>query len=705
MESGVLPPLREELSLHPGPMLANGEPSHVLEDPVRNQYFRIDWLSFEILQRWSFGNAEDIALAVRSSTTLHPDAEDVAGVLKFLADNQLLRPDPKSSAKAMARQRNAARGSWSKQLLHHYLFFRIPLLKPDRWLTRIAPAFDWMFSAGFARLTLLALVIGGVQVFRDWERFTATLADTFTPGGLLAYAIALAGVKCAHELGHALTAKRYGCRVPAMGVAFLVLWPVPYTDTNAVWRLRDNRKRLHVAGAGVATELVIAAWSTLAWALLPDGLLRSIAFPLATTTWIATLAINMSPFMRFDGYFLLSDWLDMPNLHARAFELARWDLRERLFALGAPPPEHFPRLRRAGLILFAWGTWLYRLSLFLAIALLVYHFFIKAVGIFLFAVEIVWFILRPLAGEIAAWRKLWPQIRNSRRARRSAALLALFALLFVIPWPTRIQAGGSLHASRVFPVHAPVHAQVTGLPLAEGAAVKAGELLIRLGTQENDKRRQALEARIERLRWQVSSVAAFDAEQRARLSSAREELATAETEWQELEQESSRYQPVAPFDGTLRDIEPDLAAGVWVRKNERLALLVGKDGSEAETYLDEESVHRVAVGDTARFYPDGADSSPRRLVVTGIDQDATRALPSGMWAAQHGGSIAAREKQGTWFPEHGVYRVTLALAPGEAAEAPAQALRGTVVVAGKWEAPGLRFVRNFFSVLWRELGF
>ncbi|HYC41901.1 MAG TPA: secretion protein HylD [Noviherbaspirillum sp.] len=705
MDDAALPPLREELSLHPGPILPTGEPSHILEDPVRNQYFRIDWLTFEILQRWSFGNPDDIALSVRSATTLHPDADDVAGVLKFLADNQLLRPDPRTSVKSMARRHIAARGSWSKQLLHHYLFFRIPLLKPDRWLARIAPTFDWMFSKTFARLTLLALVLGGMQVFREWERFTTTLADTFTPAGLLAYAIALAGVKCAHELGHALTAKRYGCQVPSMGLAFLVLWPVPYTDTNAVWRLRDNRKRLHVAGAGVATELVIAVWSTLAWTLLPDGLLRSIAFPLATTTWIATLAINLSPFMRFDGYFLLSDWLDMPNLHARAFDLARWDLRERLFALGAPPPEHFPRARHAGLILFAWGTWLYRLSLFLAIALLVYHFFIKAVGIFLFAVEIVWFILRPVANEIAAWRALWPQLRHSPRARRSAIFLALLMLLFVLPWPTRIHAGGSLHARQVYPVHAPVHAQVITVPLPEGSDVKAGQALIALGTSENDKRRQALEARIERLRWQVSSVAAFDAEQRARITTVREELATAEAEWQELQQEASRYQPVAPFDGRLHDVEPDLAPGVWVKKNERLALLIGKDGSEAETFLDEESVHRVSIGDSARFYPDGLDGPAHKLVVTGIDQDATRVLPSGWWAAQHGGAIAAREKQGVWYPEHGVYRVKLAMAPGETDQPAQQALRGTVVIAGKWEAPGLRFVRNFFSVLWRELGF
>jgi len=701
--SSALPALREELTLHPGPTLANGEPSRILEDPVRNQFFRIDWLTFEILKRWSLGDPADIIASLHSATTLHAGQEDVEGVLRFLSDNQLLQPDPLTSWRTMAERHQTARGAWHEQLLHHYLFFRIPLLKPDRWLTRLTPRLDWLFSSTFARLSLLALIIGGVQVFRDWERFSATLFDTFTPTGIFAYALALLCVKFAHELGHAVTAKRFGCRIPSMGIAFLVLWPVPYTDTNDVWRLNDNKSRQRVAAAGVITELIVAVWATLAWTVLPDGLLRSIAFPLATTTWLATLAINTSPFMRFDGYFLLSDWLDIPNLHARAFALARWDLRERLFALGMQPPELFPTRRHVGLIVFAWATWLYRLVLFLGIAVLVYHFFIKLVGIFLFAVEIAWFVFRPVANELKIWHKLMPQLKTSKRARRSALLFSSLLLLFIVPWPTRLQSTAMLRAAATFPVHAPAPAQLSALPIQEGAEVKQGQVLLHLTAPENDSRREALLSLVERLRWQ-SAAAGFDAEQRARSSVLREELATAEAELAALDTQAIRYRPVAPFDGHLRDIEPELAPGVWVAKNERLAMLVGKDGNEVETYLEEDVVRRVALGDAARFYPDGLEGPFINAVVTRIDQDARRTLPSGLWAAQQGGSIVAREKQGVWHPDHAVYHVTLAVkdAPGALA---GRSWRGTVVIAGEWEAPGMRFVRTFLSVLWREAGF
>jgi len=699
----TLPPLREELGLHRGPALATGEPSHTLEDPVRNQFFRIDWTTFEILCRWSLGNPDDILLSLRADTTLDLQRADVDAVLKFLHDNQLVRPDPLASSQAMAARHQALAGKWHTQLLHHYLFFRIPLVKPDRWLNRVAPAFAWLFSRGFALATLLALLLGGTLVWRQWDSFRTTLAGSFTPGGLFAYAAALTLVKCAHELGHALTAKRHGCRVPAMGLAFLVLWPVPYTDTNDVWRLPDERRRRQVAMAGVATELVIAVWATLAWAVLPDGLLRDIVFPLATTTWIATLAVNASPFMRFDGYFVLSDWLDMPNLHARAFALARWDLRERLFGLGAEPPEYFPRRRHLGLILFAWGVWLYRITVFVGIALLVYHFFIKLVGIFLFCIEMSWFVIRPIAGEVKVWRGLWPHIRKSPRGRGTLVLALLLVALFVVPWPTRVQGGAVFKPVEVFPIHAPEHAQVAGLPLREGARVAAGQVLVQFAVAENGSRRQALQAEVERLRWQAEA-AGFDAEQRANSVVLREQLASAEAQLAALVEDAARYRPAAPFAGTLRDLDPELAPGTWVGKNERVAVLVGEGKSEVSTYLDEDTVRRVAPGDHATFYLDGGAGPALRLTVTSIDRDATRVLPSGLWAAQQGGQVPARDKQGAWYPEHAVYRVNFSV------DEPAPALaghawRGKVVIAGDWEAPGTRFVRALAALFWREAGF
>ena len=698
----ALPQLREELALLPGPVLADGQPSWTLHDPVRNRFFSIDWPTFEILQRWSFDDPATIAASITAATPLQLDSDDVRQVTSFLFDNQLLKPEGRGSARQLAERRARQEGSRINWLLHHYLFFRVPLWRPDAWLDRWLPAARLFCTRTFALLTLLALALGLSQVIRQWDGFLASLVDTFSWQGLAAYGVAVVVVKLLHELGHAFTAKRFGCRIPTMGVAFLVLWPMAYTDTNETWRLTSRWQRLLVAAAGIITELVIAAWATLAWALLPDGELRSAAFVLATTSWIATLAINASPFMRFDGYFILSDWLDLPNLHERSFALARWKLRELLFDLGEERPEHFPPRREAWLIAFAWATWIYRLVVFLGIAVLVYHFFIKLVGIFLFLVEIVWFVAMPIRHELQAWRERWPHIRSRQRSRLSLLLLGGLVALLLVPWPGRLHASGVLRPAEIWPLFAPGPAQVEQLGYGEGALVPAGAELIRLAAPELRLRREGLQARIAALRWQAAS-AGFGDDSRAQLQSRQEELATASAELAGLDEDLSRYAPKAPFTGHLRDLDPDLHRGQWLAAKEPIALLVGQ-GNLVETYLDEEQVKRISVGDRGAFITDAGEGPLLRLRVTNVDADATRALPNGMLAVQAGGHILTRQRGEQLVPEHGVYRVSLAVeSPLEHLEG--QSWRGQVVLHARWEAPAWRYLRSALAVLVREASF
>jgi putative peptide zinc metalloprotease protein len=704
----TLPVLREELALLPGPVLPDGQPSWTLHDPVRNLFFRIDWPTFEVLQRWGHGSPAQLAQDICEATTLQLSEDDVKGVAQFLVGNQLTRPtDDVATSRKLAERLAQLQGSPWKWLLHHYLFFRIPLVRPDAWLGRWKGWVGWCYSPVFFGLTLGALMLGLFQVARQWDGFTAQLVDTFSLEGLASYAVALVCVKTLHELGHAFTAKRLGCRVPTMGVAFMVLWPMAYTDTNETWRLTDPRHRLQVASAGIATELLIAAWATLAWGLLPDGPARSAAFVLATTSWVATLVINASPFMRFDGYFILSDALDMPNLHERCFALARWQLREWLFNLKEDRPERVPPAQQRWMIAFAFGTWLYRLVLFLGLALLVYHLFFKVLGVFLFLVEIAWFIWRPVRTELKAWGDRRKSIlQRGRTAVSALVLMALVGLAFV-PWPGRVTASALLRPAESWPVYAPSGARLDELRFREGQRVPEGALIARLHVPDLNTRRQALTARVDQLRWQASA-SAFDDQTRQKLLVAQETLATAQAELASVDTELRNFAPKAPYAGTLRDLDPDLREGQWLARKERLALLV-KEGTPwvVETWLDEEAVQRIRPGDGAMFINDGADAAPLPLRVQAVDRDASRVLARPELAAQAGGHLMAREKNGQLVPERAVYRVTLELQQGETLPAALsrQTVRGHITIHARAEAPGLRYVRQASAVLVREFGF
>ena len=700
----TLPGLRQELDLLPGPTLPDGQPSWTLHDPVRNQFFRIDWPTLEILQRWDMDDPQQIAREVNAHTTLSLDAQDVQQVAQFLVQHQLVQVTAGGGASQMAQQLARLQGSPLKWLLHHYLFFRVPLIKPDAWLGRWLPVARWFASPTFAWMTGLALLVGLAQVARRWDVFAASLVDTFNLEGLLAYGVALFVVKLLHELGHAFTAKHYGCRVPAMGVAFLVMWPVAYTDTNETWRLTNRFERLRVASAGIATELVIAVWATLAWAILPEGSAQSAAFVLATTSWVATLAINASPFMRFDGYFILMDALDMPNLHGRSFALARWKLREWLFGLDEPEPEHFEPRTRLALLAFAWCTWLYRLVLFLGIALLVYHFFFKALGVLLFAVEILWFIWFPIRSELQAWRERWPLIRQRSRTRRSAWLFVLLMALFILPWPGRISASAVLRPQETWPVFAPSGARVDALPHAHGARVQAGQALLQLYVPDLASRERMLQARLEQQRWQAAT-AGFDEDMRKRWQATEQVAQTTAAELQGLQAEQHLYVPSAPYDGRFLLADPDLRTGQWVGKKEQLALLLREGSSwRVETWLDEDDIARVHVGQKAFFTLDSASTGGLWLRVSAIDRDAARVLPRRELAATLGGHILTREKNGQHVPERAVYRVALDV-QDMSPELQHMSWRGKLTVHADWSSPAARYMRQLVAVLVRELGF
>jgi putative peptide zinc metalloprotease protein len=480
-----------------------------------------------------------------------------------------------------------------------------------------------------------------------------------------------------------------------------------YTDTNDAWRLISPRQRLMVSSAGILTELMLACWATALWGLLPDGPARSAAFVLATTSWISTLLINASPFMRFDGYFILSDSLDLPNLHERCFAMARWKLREWLFGLGEPAPENVHARRRRWMIAFAWCTWIYRLVLFIGIALLVYHFFFKALGIFLFVVEIAWFIIRPLRSEAQAWLQRRGLIMQSGRS--AITLLIALAVLGVtfIPWPGRVTASAVLRPADFWPIHAAGAARVDALPFGEGDRINEGELVMRLKAPELDRRREILLARIEQLRWQAAA-AGFDPQTREKMMVSEELLVGAQAELVSVEEELKLYSPRAPFGGQLRDLDPELHQGQWVGSRERLAILIRENSRWlVETWLEESAIASVRLGDRALFVRDAGTDPPLELQIEAIDQDASRTLPRPELSVQQGGHILVRPHQGGQLvPERAIFRVVLSLVDGPpAGDLSARIARGRLTIHGQSQAPAINYLNRVAAVLVREFGF
>ena len=472
----IIPYLREDLEIFRGNSREDGSPAWLLYDALRNKYFTLGLTAFRLIKNWRAG--EDINSFEKkiNQEGIETNGEEIKSFVNFLQQNNLIVQPRGQSTNLLLQQKNAQKKNWLYFLIHSYLFFKIPLIKPDEWLGR---TLKYVRAFGSKKYRNIIYIFGFIGICLVIQQF-------FSFKGLMLYLITLIFVKSLHELGHGYIAKYFGCRVSAIGIAFLVFFPFLYTDTTDAWRLRNHRERLIINFAGILTELHLALIATFLWAILPDGGLKSVTFFIATTSWISSLAINVSPFMRFDGYYVFSDWLKAENLQPRSFALARWQLREILFGLNHSPPEELNPSRRWTFILYAWLTWIYRFFLFLGIAFLVYHLAFKVLGILLFAIEIYWFILKPIINEIKYWSSLKSEIKLNKETKRLYIILTILILGLLLPWKSSLKLPAVYVSEQYSKIYSPYPAQIKEIFVNKDETVTTDQELIKLYSPELD---------------------------------------------------------------------------------------------------------------------------------------------------------------------------------------------------------------------------
>jgi putative peptide zinc metalloprotease protein len=655
-----LPALRQELRMTPGAPLVSGAPSWILFDPLRHLFFQLGRIEFAIFSHWAAGSFEGITDTLARAGLAEEDVDASVGrVVEFSLANQLTVTPLGDSVSTFTHQRAATRKAWWKWMVDNYLFFRIPLVRPavflERTLPRVAPLWSPVMLWAFMLLALCGLFL----VSRQWDAFMASFTYFFSWQGLVAYGFGLCAVKIGHELGHAYTATRFGCRVPTMGVSFLVMFPVLYTDTSDAWRLTARKQRLAIDIAGVTAELMIASIATLIWVMLPEGPLRSVVFVLATSSWIMSLSINLNPFMRFDGYYVLSDLLDVPNLQPRAFALGRWKMRELLFNLGDAPPEDMPTQLRRGLIVYAWITWIYRLILFTGIAILVYHMFFKLLGIVLFLVEIGVFLARPILAELRIWADRRGSILGSRRGIFGVAGLFCLALLAILPMDRHVRAPAVLTPIGASPIVAGDPALITHVFVTNGQSVKAGAILFELAAPELDADRGQRSVRIADLEARLAR-AASDKMDLANSSVLEGELSTQRAAAQGLDRRRDRLVLRAPIDGVVADLNPDIHVGRWIGGAEALARILTPGRYDVQAYVDEDDAWRVGRAARATFVPNDPVQPSRPAKVVERAAAALQVLDQPILASSNGGPIAVNADESKHLrPRAALYRMRL----------------------------------------------
>jgi putative peptide zinc metalloprotease protein len=600
-----LPSLREDLKLYPSIQNNNGSPSWVVYDPNNNKYYRIGWKEFEIISRWHLTYINKIVTEVNEATSLTIVENDVQLVFKFLIENELINiPAIKADEILLNHKKRAYISLW-KKIIHNYLFLRIPILHPDAFLNKTAHFVRPIIHKNTIKILIILLIIGLYMVAQQWTSFKTTFMYFFTAEGMAYYAITIMLTKILHEMGHAYLANYFGCKVHTIGVAFIVLWPVLYTDTSDAWKLSDRKKQIIINAGGILVEIFIASIAMILWCWLNDGILKSMCFLTATSSLLLTLSINLNPLMRYDGYFLFADLWGIDNLQPVSFELGKWKIREFIFKFGHMPPYNYSKKQETLLILYAFTTWIYRFFLYLGIALLVYHLFFKIVGIIMMLIEIITLLLNPIIKELKVYYMMREHIKLQKINK--ALIFTVICCLgsFFIPWKTSMYIPATVHYEKESNIYAPHNAMVEKVYATAGKTVVQGEILAELTSLELDYSIQEILKEIEKTKTKLRQDLQLLDKIKGDISND-DILDSLNAKLAGLQAEKTELTIRAPFAGIIVSSHDNLQKNMYVVRDQLLFEIIEPNHAIVEAYIEENYLSLVDVNKPTKFCADTA---------------------------------------------------------------------------------------------------
>ncbi len=492
-----------------------GERYYVLHDPFSNQFFRIRPAAYEFIARLDIGRTVENVWheCIETNPEDAPGQEQIIRLLGQLHGANLLHSDiPPDTAKMFDRyEKRRARDVRSKWL--NLLYSRFPLFDPDSLLKRLMPLLRIVFSVPSAFVWLIVVGAGVKVVIDHASEFGASAMNTLDPRNLLLLYAGTVLAKVVHEFGHACACRRLGGEVHVMGVMLMIFTPLPYVDTTSSWAFRSRWARAFVGAAGMIAELFLAALAAFVWAATGDGVLHSLAFNIIFSASVSTLLFNLNPLLRFDGYYILSDLLEIPNLQLRSTrQFVHW-LEKYAFGVKHSTSVAETRREASWLGIYFVASTIYRLLVTMAILLFVAGQYLL-LGLALASMGLLTWLFVPL------WRgiKYLATAPVLGRQRRRAVLVSLSALsvaaalVFAVPTRSSFRAPGVLESTEHSLLSTAVAGRVVELLSPPGAMVEKGQPLLRLENPELElelamAEARAIEARAMRTRALEESVA------------------------------------------------------------------------------------------------------------------------------------------------------------------------------------------------------
>ncbi len=569
-----------------------------------------------------------------------PTQDQMIKLLGRLHAADLLRCDVTPDSAELFRRFKKQQKQQFKQRWMNPLAIRIPLFDPQRFLTRNLGRVQWLFNKPvfivYSLFILTAIVLAGMH----WPEITGQMVErALAPENLLILWLTYPIVKTLHEFGHAFATRVWGGEVHEMGITLLVLMPIPYVDASSASAFPDKHRRMLVGAAGMLVEWFVAAVALFVWINVEPGLVRDVAWNVMLICGISTLVFNGNPLLRFDGYYILADAVEIPNLGKRAQQHLGYLFQHHLFGVEGIESPAVSKGERRWFVGYGITSFFYRMFIMAIIVLFVasQYFF---VGVLLAVWALMLQLIVPLFKQIR-FVLTSPQIRMYRVRAVSASVsiaLALALLLFAAPAPDRSRAEGVLWLSEQAHIRAGTDGFVAEVLAKPDQIVAAGEALFRFEDPELQAKKQLLEGQLQELdvrytsHWSDDQVQANMIQEQVKAKQA--DLARAEERLENLLVRSPTFgRFVVP---AVNDLP-----GRFIKQGEVVAYVVDQPLTRARIVVPQQDADRVRRATEAVEIRPVADVS--RVITARIQRQrpaASSHLPSKALGTMGGGNIA-----------------------------------------------------------------
>ena len=564
----------------------------LLFDPGSDAYFKVSQRTIQIISYLTEDIPLDAFQEKLSSNGISVTLDELRKILIFLKQNNLLIPRQGEMLLQQKKLQHFKEKNWFLSISSSYLFFRLPPWRPDSFFKKIRPCVSFPGSGKLFLLLIIPALTGYILALRNLSEILSIFENTLSWAGFVKYFAAIIGLKLLHEAAHSVAAMHFNCRVRGIGIGFMLFIPRLYTDTTDSWRL-PRRQRLLIDASGIIAELLCGGISALLWCHSAPGPVRSTLFYIFTVSTLSTLLVNGNPFIRYDGYYILSDLLRIDNLMSRASDCLKKTWHWYLLHLGEPPAGK----HRLFLTVFGICAFVYRLFLYTSICLVIYNKFTKIIAILMLFLEFYVLLIYPVYKEIK-------EIRILSRKNAGKALFVWLAVLFFsaggilfMPLSWGITLPGIAVPSSRTPVTIAESGYLTGKLDKKPRKVKRGDILFQLASPHLEFALEKL-LKTQSYDQQLFDLQNLDEKNFSQRAVTAKKINSDRIGIIELQRRKNKLAVKAEKDGIFIPALPDCSAGALLVRNRHAGEIVSSK-IVIYAYANDQEVGKISLNDTA----------------------------------------------------------------------------------------------------------